>query len=180
MSNLPTASNLQTALDQLARVGEPSAKARADMASAIHVLCRELGRQPAEVCVSQVEELGQTLNAARMGVSQRRVTNVRSMVRRAISLSSIEVPKRRLDFPLDPIWVELAALTKDEGDRILLKRLFRILQLKGIEPAALSSDSFQLVQNYLRETGVSRPDAIFRRSVLAWNRLNALLHSCRT
>src|SRR6516162_117596 len=99
MSDPTSASNLQIVLDRLARVEGVSAKARADMESAVHVLCRELGRQPAEVCVSQVEGLGQTLNAARMGVSERRVTNIRSMVRRPISLSSIEVPKRRLDFP---------------------------------------------------------------------------------
>jgi hypothetical protein len=180
MSDPPTAPTLQTVLDGLARGQGPSVKARADMESAIHVLCREASRQPAEVPVSQVEGLGKALNAARMGVTQRRVTNIRSMVRRAISLSSNEVPKRRLDFSLGPIWAELAALVSDRGDRILLERLFRILQLKGIEPTALGPAAFQLVRDYLHETGASRPDAIYRRIVLAWNRLNALLRSYRT
>ena len=108
----PSASNLQTVLDRLAQVEGVSAKARADVESAIHVLCRELGRQPAEVCVSQVEGLGQTLNAARMGVSERRVTNIRSMMRRAISLTSSDLPKRRLYLRLDPIWVKLVAVCR--------------------------------------------------------------------
>jgi len=170
----PSASNLQTVLDRLAQVEGVSAKARADVESAIHVLCRELGRQPAEICVSQVEALGQTLNPARMGVSRRRVTNIRSMVRRAISLTSIDLPKRRLHLRLSPIWAKLVAIPKDRGDRIVLKRLFRIFQLQGVEPAA-----FEGARDYLRAADTSRPDATYRRMILAWNRLNGLLRSCR-
>ena len=175
----PSASNLQTVLDRLAQVEGVSAKARADVESAIHVLCRELGRQPAEICVSQVEGLGQTLNAARMGVSQRRVTNIRSMVRRAISLTSIDLPKRRLHLRLSPIWAGLAAIPKDGGDRIVLKRLFRVFQLQGVEPSSLSPAAFEGARDYLRAAGSSRPDATYRRMILAWNRLNGLLRSCR-
>jgi len=123
--------------------------------------------------------LGRSLNAARMGVSQRRVTNIRSMVRRAISLTSAELPKRRLDRPLSPIWADLAVLAQDKGDQINLKRLFRIFQQLAVEPQVLSPVAFERVRDYLRATGVSKPDATYRRMVLAWNRLNILLRSCR-
>lgn len=177
VSSTPT---LQTVLNRLANVKGPSTKARADMASAIYVLCRELGRQPGEVRVSQVEGLGSGLNAVRMNVGQRRVTNIRSMVRRAISLTCVELPKRRLDLRLSPIWAGLVTLVKDKGDRIVLKRLFRIFQLQGVEPSSLTPEAFEHVRDYLRATGASMPDAMYRRIVLAWNRLNALLHSYRT
>jgi len=180
VSILPTIPTLQAVLDRLAHVEGVSAKARADMESAIHVLCRELGRQPAEICVSQVEALGQTLNPARMGVSRRRVTNIRSMVRRAISLTSIDLPKRRLHLRLSPIWAKLVAIPKDRGDRIVLKRLFRVFQLQGVEPSSLSPAAFEGARDYLRAADTSRPDATYRRMILAWNRLNGLLRSCRT
>ena len=174
-----TNASLQTVLDRLARVEGVPPKARADMESAIHVLCRELGRQPAEICVSQVEALGQTLNPARMGVSRRRVTNIRSMVRRAISLTTVDLPKRRLHLRLSPIWADLMAIPEDRGDRIVLKRLFRIFQLQGVEPSSLSPAAFEGARDYLRAADTSRPDATYRRMILAWNRLNGLLRSCR-
>jgi hypothetical protein len=189
MTNDPTAHTLQTVLDRLPHAESLTAKARADLESAIHVFCRELGRQPGDTLVREVEQLGRGLNAARMGVTQGRLNNIRSMLRRAIAATMAEPARQRLDFPLAPIWEELACLLKSRedhtaagkrqvyGDHIVLRRLFRIFQLQGVEPAAVTASAFDRVLGYLHETGASRPDAIYRKMVIAWNRLNALLRS---
>jgi hypothetical protein len=180
VSILPTTPTLQAVLDRLAHVEGVSAKARADMESAVHVLSRELGRQPAEICISQVEGLGQQLNAARMGVTQGRVNNIRSLVRRAIGATMARPARRRLDIPLAANWEQLARLGGDQGERIILKRLFRILQVLGIQPAALTQAAFDRVRHYLHETGASHPEAIYRKMVISWNRLQSLLRPYRT
>ena len=87
---------------------------------------------------------------------------------------------RRLDFPLAPIWQALADVVGDPCSRILLRRLFRILQLKGIAPAAVCPAAFETVRDYLRLSGVDRPDAKYRELVLEWNRLQSLLRPYRT
>jgi len=192
MTSDPTMSTLQTVLDRLPKAEGLSAKVRADLESAIHVFCRELGRQPGDTMAREVEQLGRGLNAARMGVTRDRLNNIRSMLRRAIAPTMAEPARQRLDFPLAPIWEELACVLKSRkdhtaagkrqvyGDYIVLRRLFRILQLQGVEPAAVTASAFDRVLGYLRETGASRPEAIFRKMVITWNRLQGLLKPYRT
>jgi hypothetical protein len=180
MINPPTPPTLQTVLDRLpSAIGLP-VKTRRDIESAVHVFCRELERQPGEVPVGQIEQLGRGLNAARMGVTLGRLNNVRSLVRRAVAATTTEPARRRLDFPLAPLWARLADLAPDRGDRIILRRLFRVLQLQGAEPARLTPAAFNQARLYLHETGASRPDAIYRKMALAWNRLQRLLQPYRT
>jgi hypothetical protein len=167
---------LQTVLERLCQTGL-RAKAVREAESAIHVFCRELGRRPDEVPVQHIEQLGQGLNAARMGVTQGRVNNIKSLVRRAVAATVAEPARRRLDTHLNPTWTALVQLGRDQGDRIVLKRLFRIFQENGIEPGALTTGAFDGVRGYLRATGASRPDASYRKMVIAWNRLNTLLRS---
>ena len=98
-------------------------------------------------------------------------------MRVALRLTGHTKAALRLDFPLSPVWEALARLGRDQGERIILRRLFRILQLQGVEPAGLSKAAFGRVRTYLHETGAVRPDAIYRNMVKAWNHLNGLLRS---
>ena len=194
MTTPSKAPTLQTVLDGLAGAKGLSPKARRDSQSAIRVFCRELGRQPSDMLVSQIEALGSGLNAARMGVSGRHVNNLRSRVRRAVAATTAEPARRRLDFPLSATWEQLASLLKPAlkeapkfkdknlvyGDYIVLRCLFRIFQLHGIEPRAVTQASFDRALAYLQETGVSRPHAVYRNMVITWNRLQSLLRPYRT
>ena len=173
---------LQTVIDALARVPSLPAKKRADLTSAIYVFARAVSRQPSEIPaqIDVVERLGRDLNAARLGITQGRLANVKSLVRRAMNLTGHTEVSPRLDFPLDPIWDQLANLPGNPRSRILLRRLFRIFQLKGIAPSALCPAAFQAVRDYLRLSGTDRPDAKYRELVIEWNRLNALLRPYRT
>jgi hypothetical protein len=180
VNTLPTTPTLQTVLDRIPHADKLSVRNRREFESAIHVFCRDLGHQPGDILVSQVEPLGCGLNAARMGVTKGRVNNIRSLVRRAIRATMARPARRRLDIPLAANWEELARLGRDQGERIILKRLFRILQVQGIQPAALTQAAFDRVRHYLHETGASRPDAIYRRMVISWNRLQSLLRPYRT
>jgi hypothetical protein len=170
---------LLTVLEALSGVAGLSAKKRADLSSAIWVFSRDLGRQPSEIPARTeiVERLGRGLNAARLGITRGSLTNVRSRVRVAMRLTGHNQAARRLDVPLGTVWEELLGLAAEPADRIALKRLFRILQLQSVEPAALSPAAFDRVRRYLHETGASRPDAVYRNMVMAWNRLNSLLRS---
>ena len=179
MPDIPKAPTLQTVLDRLART-HLAAKAKRDSESAIHVYCRELNRQPDEVPLRQVEHLGEGLNAARMGVTQGRVNNIRSLVRRAIASTVAEPARRRLDTPLPSLWRRLSALAPDRGERFVLRALFRIFVLLGLEPGSLTTASFEQARAYLRDSGRSRPEATYRRMVIAWNRLQTLLRPYRT
>ena len=173
---------LQTVLDGLPGVAALTPKRRADLSSAIWVFSRALDRQPSEIpaAIDIVERLGRGLNAARLGITGGRLANVKSMVRRAMKLTGHAEAARRLDFPLAPTWQALADVVGDPRSRILLRRLFRILQLKGIAPAAVSPAAFEAVRDYLRLSGVNRPDATYRELVLEWNRLQSLLRPYRT
>ena len=104
---------LQTVIDALARLPSLTVRKRADMTSAIYVFARALDRQPSEIPakIDIVERLGRDLNAARLGITQGRLANVRSLGRRAMKLTGHTEDSPRLDFPLDPIWDQLA----DEG-----------------------------------------------------------------
>jgi hypothetical protein len=177
---LPTTPTLQAVLDCIPHADKLPVRTRRELESAVHVFCRDLGRQPGDILVSQVEPLGRGLNAARMGVTRGRVNNIRSLVRRAVGATIAKPARRCLDFPLTADWEELAHLGRDKGERIILKRLFRILQVQGIQPAALTQAAFDRVRHYLHETGASRPDAIYRKMVISWNRLQSLLRPYRT
>jgi hypothetical protein len=182
MTKLPPPATLQNVLDALPGVTTCTAKAQADMASAIHVFCRDLGRQPAEVPaqIDVIERLGRDLNAASLGITQGRLANIRSMVRRALRETGHQNTARRLDFPLEPTWKALSDLPADSGARMLLRRLFRIFQLKGIEPDALSPAAFEDVRQHLHVIGDRRADATYREFVIAWNSLSSLLRPYRT
>jgi hypothetical protein len=93
-----------------------------------------LDRQPSEIPakIDVLQRLGCGLNAARLGITRGRISNVKSMVRRAMTLTGHAEAARRLDFPLKPTWKALADAVGDPRSRILLRRLFRIFQLKGI------------------------------------------------
>jgi hypothetical protein len=170
---------LQTVLDGLSGVAGLSAKKRADLTSAIWVFSRDLGRRPSEIPARTdiVERLGRRLSAARLGIAQGSLANVKSRVRVSMRLTGYVGAALRLNFALGPVWQELVRLAGEPSDRIILKRLFRILQLQGVGPATLSQAAFDGVRLYLYETGASRPDAVYRNMVIAWNRLNRLLRS---
>jgi hypothetical protein len=173
------AATLQTVLDRLGQT-KLADKAKRDCESAIHVFCRELNRRPDEVPLQQVEQLGEGLNAARMGVTQGRVNNIRSLVRRAVAATVANLPRRRLDTPLPTLWHRLSALATDRGERFVLRALFRIFVLLELEPGSLTSASFEQARVYLRDSGRSRPEATYRRMVIAWNRLVTLLRPFQT
>jgi hypothetical protein len=170
---------LQTVLEALPGVAGLSAKKRADLTSAVWVFSRDLGRHPSQIPAKSdiVERLGRNLSAARLGIAQGSLTNVKSRVRVAMRLTGYTGAARRLNFALAPVWQELVRLAGEPGDRIILKRLFRILQLQGVDPAALSQTAFDRVRLYLHDTGACRPHAVYRNMVIAWNRLNRLLRS---
>jgi hypothetical protein len=182
MNNPAPDATLQTVLDELPRCRGLTPKAMSDIVSAIYVFSRALERRPGDIPgrIDVVERLGRDLNATRLGITQGRLANVRSMVRRSLKLTGHGNVSRRLDLPLDPTWKALAGLFDDPRTRMMLRRLFRILQLRGIKPEAVSPSAFALVRDYLHQTGIARVDATYREFVLAWNRLQDLLRPYRT
>ena len=182
MSELVPDATLQTVLDELPRCTGVTPKRLADLISAIYVFSRALERTPAEISakIDIVERLGQGRNAAWLGVTQGRLNNVKSMVRRSLKLTGHTNLSRRLDFPLDPTWQSLVGLFTDARTQMMLRRLFRIFQLKGIAPNAVCPSAFSAVHDYLHQSGVARVDATYREFVLGWNRLQNLLRPYQT
>src|SRR4051812_31171491 len=99
------APSLATVLDILAAADLPPRRL-GDLRSAVHGLCRVLGRPPGEV-PADPGVLGRALNRAlpaAAGIAPRRWANIKSLVLKGLALSGCKVLPGRSLHPLTPAW----------------------------------------------------------------------------
>ena len=173
---------LETVITQLDGLSTISPREQRELASAVYSFARKVNRLLSEIParLDVIERLGLELNAVRLGISMGRLRNLKSLVRKALKVTGYTEVSARLNMPLHYPWSAYVGLFSDRRTRIALARLFRIFQVLGVAPAAVSTATFDRVLHYMQTLGTARPEANYREIVFAWNRLMSLLRPYRT
>ena len=170
-----TSSPLQSLadLEVFLRLADLPTRTRQDMLAALTTLARAAGK-PLSAVPAEVKLLRHTLNGlspAMAGVSDRRWSNVRSLLRRALELARGARVLRGHRNPRSPAWVAVFELLPPGGtERNRLSRLCGFCSQKGIEPAAVTDavlDSF--LEALLADPLISKPFFMYGNAVKAWN-----------
>ena len=142
---------------------------RQEWASALRTIGRALDR-PLERILADPRHLAPRLKAAApraIGMSPRSWRNVRSRLRKALSLVRSMSPGRNTN-PFTPAWEALWRRLESRRVKISLSRFVRWCSAAGIEPAAVTETTFTEFRDHLDDGLLKHPDAVFAELVRAW------------
>jgi integrase len=142
---------------------------RQELASALRTVGRALDR-PLERIQSDPRHLAPRLKAvapAAIGMSARSWINVRSRVRKALGLVRPMAPGRNTN-QLTPAWDALWRALASRRFKIALSRFARRCSAAGIEPEAVTEETFVEFRDHLDDALLKHPDATFAELVRAW------------
>ena len=135
----------------------------------MHTIARALGRPP-DCIPAKPRQLSARLKEIAphaIGISRRRLNNIRSLARAGIALVLPMSPGRHSN-KLSPGWDALSRRLPSRRARTSLSRFMRFCSAAGIEPLAVSEATFSEFRSHLDNTLVKDPDAVFREMVRAW------------
>lgn len=146
-----------------------SARRQQEIASALHTIARALGRPP-DCIPAKPRQLSARLKEIAphaIGISRRRLNNIRSLARAGLAVVLPMSPGRHTN-KLSPGWDALSRGLPSRRARTSLSRFMRFCSAAGIEPLAVSEATFSEFRSHLDNTLVEDPDAVFREMVRAW------------
>ena len=153
----------------LPEAGLPARRGR-EIASALRTLARGLGRPPeripAEPGVIYRHDSGEIAPRA-IGISPRRLRNIRSLARAGLALVRPMSPGRNTN-ALSPSWEALSSQLQSRWVRTALSRFMHFCSRAGTDPSAVGEAIFTEFRTHLDNTLVKNPDAVFREMVRAW------------
>lgn len=170
----PQVVNLQQVLERVSASTTLSQRRRHDIASALRTLARCVGRPlDALPCgTASVRELVDSVAPARFNITRGRWTNVRSLVFRSLDLAGIRRMAGRSKAPISTSWEKLLKPLPLKPCQVALLPLARHCTVKGVEPAAVSSDVVEAFGRDLEAfSGRARPRSVMTDAARAWNRL---------
>ena len=140
-----------------------------EIASALRTLARVLGRPPERIPAEPRHlsaRLGEIAPRA-IGISPRRLRNIRSLARAGLALVRPMSPGRHTN-KLSPGWEALSSQLQSRWVRTALSRFMHFCSKAGTDPAAVGEAIFPEFRTHLDNTLVKDPDAVFREMVRAW------------
>lgn len=145
---------------------------RRDLASAIRRLCVWSRRDPALVPASRriVAQIVSELHWKEIGVARKTFQNACSGVDFALDRYS-RLEKAARGRGLGKVWAALWTRLPEGDRRWRLSRLAGFCDARGITPEAVDDGVLAMFREWLIEaTLVTRPEALVRATILAWNR----------
>ncbi len=113
------------------------------------------------------------LSAGGLGVSRKRISNVKSAVKRGLTYVASNDDRTYLA-PLTPEWSSLDALVQDQYRRASLSRFMRYCAARGLSPVAINDGvSQEFLDALTNEQLVANPRRIHGCAVNAWDTLAA-------
>ncbi len=117
-----------------------------------------------------VRELLAGCSASRLGLSERRYLNIRSLVARAVAQFGIRRRNLTRRIPLTPEWQGLLEALEPPTYRQSLKRLAYFGSATGIAPSAVSNETLLALHEALvAESFVKHPRQILKQTIAMWN-----------
>ena len=142
---------------------------RQEIESALRTIARALGR-PLERIPAEPRHLSARLGeiAPRaIGISPRRLRNIRSLARAGLALVRPMSPGRHTN-KLSPGWDALWSQLQSRWVKTALSRFFHFCSNAGTDPSGVGDATFPEFRAHLDNTLVKDPDAVFREMVRAW------------
>lgn len=160
--------SLVNVLDAVSSADLPTRR-RQEMASALRTVSRALGIPLASIPADPRRLSGKLkqVSPLAIGISPGRWNNIRSHVRGSLALVQPMAPGRHLN-NLSPGWKALWRQLKSRPEKIGLSRFTRFCSAKGIEPDAVTSDTFATFRADLNNTLLQSPDRTFAAFVRGW------------
>ena len=149
---------------------------RRDMASACNTTAKWFGLSPSAIPASTafLRKRFERLHPNHVGVTTRRIGNVKSLLLRAIREAGLSSALASYQCPLSPEWQSLYDQIDDKHQRAGLSRFLRYCTKQGILPAAVDD---VVASNYLQaletESLVTNPRELHRNSCRLWNKVSA-------
>jgi hypothetical protein len=143
---------------------------RQELGSAIRTVARALDKSPEDLPADGrllANRLKDVAPAA-IGISRGRWNNVLSLLRTALAVFQPISPGRNQN-DLSPEW---AALSNDlsRADGIALSRVLHFLSARGIDPDAVTAETFDEYREHIDRSLLKRPSETFAMTARAWRR----------
>ncbi|MCH8950671.1 MAG: site-specific integrase [Proteobacteria bacterium] len=118
----------------------------------------------------EVRQIFAPLSPARLGISEKRFANIRSLVGSAVVRFGMRRTWITREIPLDETWRDLLARIPDRQHRWGLSRLACYCTVKGIEPAAVDSTTLLGLHAALVAESLSKdPRNLLKHTIAVWN-----------
>ena len=161
---------LADVLDNCERV--LTATARRDTRSAFRFLATQCGIDLAATLArpQEVRQIFDRLSPARLGISEKRFANVRSLVGTAIARFGMRRTWITKEIPLDKDWSDLLDRIPNREHRWGLSRLACYCTVKGIMPAAVEPATLLGLHAALEAEALSKdPRNLLKHTIAVWN-----------
>lgn len=162
--------SLADVLKALETADLPPARRR-DMKSAVLATARALGRQPMDLPAdpARLRSRMEELTAEALGVSAGRLSNIRSLLLKAIALVKPILPGRQT-VPLLPAWQALIDQLPTQSARLRIAPPLRWLSEQGIGPdRATAADLLQYRDYLLANSLRAHPEKSWQAFLWQWN-----------
>ena len=144
-----------TLADVLAAVQEADLpqRRRQEMSSALRTVARALGKRLEHIPARPrlLAERLKMIAPDAIGISRRRLNNIRSLTQASLMLVQSMAPGRHLN-KLSPAWQRLADQLPSDSMKRSVSRLMRFCSARGIEPEAITEETFQLLEEHLNDS----------------------------
>jgi hypothetical protein len=143
---------------------------RQEMASALRTMARALGK-PLERIPARPRLLVERLKPiapGAIGISLRRLNNVRSLVRASLMLVQPMAPGRHVNKLLQS-WQRLSDQLPSESVKRSVSRLMRFCSARDIEPETITEETLQLFREHLDDT-LKIPHKVLSITARGWRR----------
>ncbi len=162
--------NLQQLRDQVA--AQAIGTIRRDQLSALDTAARVFGRPLVSIRATPgaVRDLFGTTAGPEVGVSAKRLANIRSDVGKALRLYGAPVPAITKRIPLAPDWSQLLYSVEIRHHRMALNRFACFCSAVGIGPTAVGPDALLGFHSALdAEEVVKNPLKLLKMTIAIWN-----------
>lgn len=152
---------------------QPVSTRRRDTLSALRFLSETAGLDPTSIPARprDLRELFAGLSAPKLGVSPKRLANVRSLVGRARNEAQAAARPRNPKPPIAAEWAALLETVPWRQYRWGLNRFARYCTQCGIQPECVSVDTLGKLRTHLeQESTIKKPQLILKQTIAFWNR----------
>lgn len=158
--------------------GDISSRLRDDVSSAVRTVARLLGCAPTEI-PADPRLLGMRLSKVSpqsAGISPARMSNIKSLLRRALNLHGLDLLPGRTITPMSSSWRALYSALPSRAHRVRLSKLLRWLSVRRIEPNKVELADLEKFTDELRRSALmTKSDDAWRDTAWAWNSVRNFL-----
>lgn len=164
----PTLADVRAAVETKAGLTDTR---RRDLLSSISRTAQLLNRSPADVPADMrhLRERLKRIHPAQAGLSAKRLANIRSDLKAALTLLP-KAPNPHRHVPLSAEWMALRAQLRVKWEKVQLARLARYCSAEGIPPEAVSDDVIANFGAHLDRTDLAKdPEKVVKITIQTWN-----------